>query len=120
VDLVGTALKVLGVILLACGILGTIIGVGLVLFGQEQVNASDDGPLFSNGDQREVGEEAGMAGATVVGYSLFGSGIGLAFLVAGIIVRGRERGFQQQQQQVVIVTGAQTPLVQAQQRPPIR
>ncbi|HLE46823.1 MAG TPA: hypothetical protein VI818_00885 [Candidatus Thermoplasmatota archaeon] len=99
--------------------MGTVVGVGLILFGQEQVNDSDDGLLFSNGDQREMGEEAGAAGATVTGYSLFVAGIGLVLLVMGIVVGGKERLLHQQQQQVVIVNGNGPPLLQTQQRPPM-
>lgn len=103
--MVGTLLKILGVIVLIGGVLGLFIGGFTILYGELQTADADDGLLFSDARQAREGQETKEAGVAIVGGSFLVSGLGLAFLVAGIAVGGRDRSGQQQQQQVVVVPG---------------
>lgn len=105
--MVGTLLKILGVIVLIGGLLGLFVGGFTVLYGEMQSADADDGLLFTDMRQAREGEEAKEAGIAIVGGSFLVSGLGLAVLVAGIASGGHERNGprQQQQQQVVIVPG---------------
>ena len=104
--MVGTLLKILGVVVLIGGVLGIFVGGFTILYGEMQATDSDDGLLFTDARQAREGEAAKEAGVAVVGGSFLFAGLGLALLVAGIAIGGSERsGKQQQQQQVVVVPG---------------
>ena len=102
--MVGTLLKILGVIVLIGGVLGLFIGGFTIMYGEMQQADADDTFLFTDPRQARAGEDATEAGVAIVGGSFLVAGLGLALLVAGIAASGRGRGAtQQQQQQVVIV-----------------
>ena len=104
--MVGTLLKILGVIVLIGGVLGVFVGGFTILYGEIQETDSDDGLLFTDGRQAREGQQAKEAGVAIVGGGFLVAGLGLAVLVAGMAVGSHERPRgQQQQQQVVIVPG---------------
>lgn len=97
------------------GFVGMIAGGVLFLFGEQQVSDSDDQLLFSDREQAELGQASAETGAAVFGASLMGAGAGLAVLVAGIFMGGKDAG-QQQQQQVIVVAREGTTVQSPQSR----
>lgn len=100
--MVGTFLKILGVVVLIGGLLGIFVGGFTILYGEVHAADSNDAVLLTQAREGDLAKEAGIA---IIGGSFLFSGLGLALLVAGSVMGGAERARRQQQQPLGMVPG---------------